>query len=133
MGVASPSYGISRGIFCYKFLILLSSLIGLHPQVVGEDGFSVISNGLPIRAHSIRRLKGEDLLRVDGELPMILENEISSRGGSFFNFTFQHLCQLEDQRKLNAPTPSRDRTLGPHFLRRKTLWELHGLTGKGDS
>ena len=49
--------------------------MGLHPQVVGEDGFSVISNGLPIRAHSIRRLKGEDLLRVDGELPMILENK----------------------------------------------------------
>ena len=109
--------------------MLLSSLIGLHPQVVGEDGFSVISNGLPIRAHSIRRLKGEDLLRVDGELPMILENNISSKGESFFNFPFStFVSTFEDQRKLNAPTPSRDRTHGPHFLRLGMMKNTLGIT-----
>ena len=38
-------------------------------EVVAEDGFSVSSNGQPERAHAVRRAKGQDLLRADGDLP----------------------------------------------------------------
>ena len=38
-------------------------------QVVSKDGFSISLDGHPVPAHAVRRLKGQDLLRVDGDLP----------------------------------------------------------------
>lgn len=48
-----------------------------HGAVVAEDGFSVSSNGHPERAHAVRRPKGQDLLRADGDLPRDPEDSSS--------------------------------------------------------
>ncbi|CAK9043148.1 unnamed protein product [Durusdinium trenchii] len=50
-----------------------------HPAVVGDDSFSVFSfDGEPLRAHAVRRPKGQDLLRVKQTTSLPRDPEDSS-------------------------------------------------------
>lgn len=72
-----------------------------HAAVVGDDGFSVSSNGHPERAHAVRRLKGQDLLRADGDLPRDPEDSssLARPNVSMYGDTKFSRCRCDRQEK----------------------------------